>query len=368
MRVALVHDYLNQYGGAERVLETLLKLFPGADVYTLLYSPERTSAQFRQKIRKTSILDFPLARHHHRLFIPFMPYAVRTLEVGDRYDLLISDSAGYAKGVPYRGNAFHLSYCYTPLRYAWEIDTYFENPAFKTLFRPVFAYLRRWDFAAAQKPDAIVAVSEYIAGKVRRYYGRTANVAYPPVDYGKFQFEDDLQPLASGPSYYLAAGRLMHYKKFPLLVRSFLELGLNLKLVGIGPDYAVLKRMANGAKNIELIPFVSDDQLRVLYNGAKALLFPQAEDFGLVAAEAQACGAPVIAYAEGGALEIVREGVTGIFFREQSVSGIVEAVRRLERMIFDRRQISVVSRRFTLDGFREGLMRELPPSLRAGFS
>jgi glycosyltransferase involved in cell wall biosynthesis len=364
MRVALVHDYLNQYGGAERVLESLLDLFPDAHIYTLLYSPERTSARFRRNVRRTSFLDVPLARRRHRPFIPLMPAAVRSLKIPDEYDLVLSDSAGYAKGVPLAGNPFHLSYCYTPLRYAWELDNYFNNPAFKTVFRPVFQYLKRWDLRAAQKPDAFLAVSRFIAEKIRIHYHRPAEVLYPPVDYGRFHFERGLQPFPGARSYYLAVGRLMHYKKFSLLVEAFRELGRELWIAGAGPEWTCLQRLAGSAKNIRFLHSVSDRDLSALYNGAQALLFPQVEDFGLVAAEAQACGAPVIAYARGGALEIVQDGRTGLLFHEQTAAGLAGAVRRFEGMEFDRAAISRSSRRFTAEAFHQGIGNALPPELR----
>jgi glycosyltransferase involved in cell wall biosynthesis len=367
-KVALIHDYLNQYGGAERVLEALLDIFPDTHIYTLLYSPERTSALFEQKVYKTSILDFPLARRYHRIFIPFMPLAVRSLKILDKYDLILSDSAGYAKGIPCKEGTFHLCYCYTPLRYAWEVDNYFGNPFFKTVFRPAFDYLRRWDFKAAQAPDTLLAVSAFIAGKISKYYGRTAKVVYPPVDYKRFYFDSSLQPTPGGPSYYIAAGRLLHYKKFKLVIEAFMKLGLNLYVVGTGPELAGIQLMSAGARNIRIMPFVSDEELHALYSGAKALIFPQVEDFGLVAAEAQACGTPVIAFAGGGALEIVEENRTGLFFHEQSVEAIVEAVRRFEQVDYDRHEVSVRSRRFTVESFRDGLMQSLPDDLKIGMS
>ncbi len=367
MRVALLHDYLNQYGGAERVLETLLDIFPGAHIYTLLYSPESTSARFKGNVYKTSILDFPLARRKHRLFIPFMPSAVRSLKIRNEYDLIVSDSAGYAKGIQHCGGTFHLSYCYTPLRYAWELDNYFTNPVFKTLFRPAFEYLRHWDYRAAQRPDALLAVSGYIARKIKKNYGRTAAVLYPPVDYEKFYYDGRLQPSHGRPSYYMAAGRLLHYKRFGLLVEAFLRLDRDLWIVGTGPEMERMKNLAVGSRNIRFVHFVSDRELHELYSGARAFLFPQVEDFGLVAAEAQACGTPVVAYAEGGALEIVRDGRTGVFFQDQSVEGVIEAVQKLEGVDFDRKEIARVSRRFSSEQFREGILNAIPPELRAKF-
>jgi glycosyltransferase involved in cell wall biosynthesis len=364
MKVALIHDYLNQYGGAERVLESLLDIFPDAPIYTLLYSSQRTSAHFQKKVRKTSILDFPFARSHHRLFIPLMPLAVRSLKIQDRYDLIISDSAGYAKGISNPNGAFHICYCYTPLRYAWEVDNYFPNPIFKTFFRPAFNYLKHWDFKAAQKPDVLLAVSGFIAQKIRRVYGRTARVVYPPVEYHNFYFDAGLQPSAAGPRYYLAAGRLLHYKKFALLVESFQQLGMNLWIVGSGPELPRLKAMAAGTGNIQFKELVSDRDLHALYSGAQAFLFPQVEDFGLVAAEAMACGSPVIAYAQGGALEIVEEGRTGIFFQQQNAGSIVDAVRRFEQMNFDRHEVSRLGHRFTAERFREEILQAIPENLR----
>jgi len=252
------------------------------------------------------------------------------------------------------------------LRYAWEIDNYFTNPVFKTFFRPAFTYLRQWDFKAAQRPDVLLAVSDFIARKISRFYGRTAGVVYPPVDYQRFHFDPRLQPSASKPYYYLAAGRLMHYKKFALLVESFLELRLNLLVVGTGPEMPKLRKMAAGSKNIRFVNFVDDSELHRLYSGAKALLFPQVEDFGLVAAEAQACGTPVLAYSQGGALEIVQDGKTGVLFGEQSVRSVVEAVRKFERMEFDRSEVSRLCRNFTLERFQEGIVQAIPPQIRRG--
>ena len=391
MKVAIIHDYLNQYGGAERVLESLLKIFPDAHIYTLLYDKNRTLGKFHNNIHKTSFLDFGLVRLNHRPFIPLMPTAVSTMTVDDDYDLVISATAGYAKGVSIRhrkenkSNPFHLSYCYTPLRYAWEIDNYFANPIFKTVFRPAFNYLKNWDREAAQKPDVLLTISKFIAGKIKAYYGREAEVIYPPVDYTKFHLEIR-NPKSEIRNYYLAVGRLLHYKKFDLIVEAFRELGAPLKIVGMGPEYHKIKNQispkhppaggatgqvnisaqggsASGGKNIELIPFVSDDELRKLYNGAQALIFPQVEDFGLTAAEAQACGTPVIAFRGGGALEIVGDGVTGIFFEKQNVESLIQAVRRFEKLKFNRRKISQISRRFTFESFRKGLLSKLPKEI-----
>ncbi len=363
MKTAILHDYLNQYGGAERVLEALLDLFPDARIHTLIYSRERTCGRFHRNVYRTSFLDFPFARRNHRAFIPFMPIAARTLALHEDYDLVISDSAGFAKGIPCPPGVFHLSYCYTPLRYAWELDHYFANPIFKTVFRPAFDYLRSWDFAAAKRPDAFLAVSGFIAGKIRNCYGRDAEVVYPPVDYNRFRFDPALQRSAGRPQHFLAAGRLMHYKKFDLVIDAFLRLRRPRFIVGIGPEKETLEKRTAGAGNIRFLEAVEDRDLHALYSTARAFIFPQVEDFGLVAAEAQACGCPVIAYRAGGALEIVEDGLTGVFFDSQTPEAIVEAVRRADSLSFDRKTIARISRRFSVDRFRQGILSHIPQSL-----
>lgn len=360
MKVALVHDYLNQYGGGERVLEVLMEMFPDAPVYTLLYDEEKTLNRFSGRVKKTSFLDFPFAKNHHRLFIPLMPFAAASIKIPDEYDLIISDTAGYAKGVnlrPCEGlrltrRPTHISYIHTPLRYAWEVDTYFSNPIFKTLFRPVFWYLRWWDYRAGQKPDLLIANSQFIADKIKKYYGRQANVIYPPVDTEKFS----LLSRVIVPEYYLAVGRLLHYKRFDLIIDAFAKLGLQLKIVGDGPEKENLKTKTQNLKadNIEFVPFVpNENDLRKLYNDAKALIFPQVEDFGLVAAEAQACGTPVIAYRAGGATEIIKDGETGVFFDNQTSDSIINAVKIFENFNFDRKKISQYARVFSKENFKK---------------
>jgi len=357
MRVALVHDYLNQYGGAERVLEVLMEMFPEAPVYTLLYDPERTGGRFAGRVAGTGFLDFPFARRHHRWFIPLMPAAAAGIDLGDRYDLVISDTAGFAKGVRYGKSTKHIAYIHTPLRYAWETQNYFGDTEFTRFFQPVFYYLKRWDYRAGQKPDTLIANSRFIAGKIKEYYGRESAVIHPPVDTKQFFY----RPIRANSSrkYYLAVGRLLQYKKFDLILETFARLGLPLKSVGSGPEKESLESRIKrlGAANIELIPFVrNEDELRKLYGGAKALIFPQVEDFGLVAAEAQACGTPVIAYAAGGALEIVENGKTGVLFSEQTAEALAQAVLQFESAKFDRAKIARSAARFSKENFQKSFL------------
>lgn len=356
MRVAIFHDYLNQFGGAERVLQTLLELFPEADLYTLLYDERKTKGLFRNRVKKTSFLDFKWLRNHHRLFIPLMPFAAKLMRIHDGYDLIVSSTAGYAKGFSCHSNphrSYHISYCHSPLRYAWE-ESYLKNlplaprPLKEFVGRPIAKWLRSWDKRAAQKVNVFIANSEFIAQKIKAYYGRESLVIHPPVDLEKFYYNPELKT----ENYYLMAGRLLYYKGFDLGILAFNHLGLPLKIVGLGPEVRKLKKLAVSPL-IEFVPSVSDEELRKIYGNAKALIFPQIEDFGLVAAEAQACGLPVIAFNGGGAKEIIEDGKTGLFFEQQTATAIAAAVKEFEKLPFDRKYIASRAKRFSKKEFKK---------------
>jgi glycosyltransferase involved in cell wall biosynthesis len=368
MKIALIHDYLNQYGGAERVLEALMEIFPEAPVYTLFYDKEKTLGRFEGRIKKTSFLDFPLVSKNHRFFIPLMPAAANFLQLDSEYDLIISSSAGFGKGISIIPNfqfpipklPRHIAYIHTPLRYAWEphyINLKFKNQKSKLrniFLNPILSYLKHWDYRAGQKPDVLIANSNYIAGKIKDYYGREAEVVYPPVDTTRFFYEKK-----SGiPNYYLAVGRMLPYKRFDLVIDAFAKLSLPLKIVGSGPEEKKLKAKSSKLKadNIEFLLFVDDDELRRLYSGAKALIFPQIEDFGLVAAEAQACGCPVIAFGEGGAREIVKDGITGVLFHNQTADALAGAVKKFQTLSFDKKVIQKSAQRFSKENFKKRIL------------
>ncbi|MBI2591428.1 MAG: glycosyltransferase [Candidatus Brennerbacteria bacterium] len=356
MRVAIAHDYLNQYGGAERVLEAIMEIFPKAPVYTLLYDEARTLGRFQKYDVRPSFLNrFEAARNHHRRFIPIFPLAQELMNIGNNFDLLISSSAGFAKGIRC-GQTRHISYCHTPLRYAWEpdyLDGYsgFGNPLMKILAKPALQALRWWDFRASRKVDVFLANSEFIAKRIKNYYNREADVLYPPVDTKKFYYKVKGQK-SKVKGYYLMAGRFLHYKRFDLGIAAFNHLKLPLKIIGAGPEFFNLQKMVK-SPFIEFISFVdSATRLRDLYSNASALIFPQIEDFGLVAAEAQACGLPVIAYRGGGAKEIIQEGKTGIFFDRQTPEAIIESVLKFSKIRFRRASISKTAQRFSKENFK----------------
>lgn len=360
MRIAIVHDYLNQYGGAERVLESLCEIFPDAPIYTLFYDEEKTFGRFKGKKIITSFLNFttlPFMHkwviNRHRLFIPLMPIAVSLMSVSDDHSVVLSSTAGFGKGIGVAKNTIHISYCHTPLRYAWEYYKYFNWPAYlKMLSAPAFWYLRKWDNWVGQKPQKMIANSKYIAEKIKNYYKRSASVIYPPVDTEKFFIKNAVKK----GDYFLAVGRLIHYKRFDLIIQAFNKLNLPLLIIGSGPELENLKKIAKSSK-IEFLTSITDEQLVILYNGAQALIFPQVEDFGLVAAEAQACGTPVIALNQGGGKEIVSDGKTGILFNNQNIDELIMAVKRAQIEQFDPKTIRESALRFSKNKFKKVMLK-----------
>lgn len=349
MKVALVHDYLNQYGGAERVLEAFCEMFPDAPIYTLVYDAKLTGFAFEGRKIKTSFLQkVPLAASQHRYFPVFMPYAVEQLDMSD-YDLVLSDSGSYAKGVITRPGTLHISYCHTPHRYAWDnshkLVGGFGYPRIIKALSPFFmTYVRMWDTAASLRVDAFIANSEFVAKRIKKYYGRDSEVICPPLNTERF---------APGETsdYFLMVGRMVPYKKFDLAIEVFNRLGMKLKIVGDGPERKKLEKRATS--NIEFVGLVSEPYLAEYYAHAQALLFPQEEDFGVVAVECMASGTPVIAYRGGGALEIIKEGEDGIFFDEQTKDSLVGAIAKFQNMQFDPMLIRQHAMRFDTARFKE---------------
>ncbi len=358
MRVAVLHDYLNQFGGAERVLKEILEIFPQADLYTLMYDAEIMGGMFGKHLRKTSILNGKFARRWHRLFIPLMPLAAWLMRSDTVYDLVISSTAGYAKGINVKGK-YHICYCHSPLRYAWQFEYLKDLPhgvslVPKFLTRPIANALRRWDKRASGKVNVFITNSHFIAGKVHAYYGRDAYVVYPPIDTEIFtrRASDETK------DFYLMAGRFLYYKRFDLGIKALQALKRPIKIVGSGPEGKKIRKLAS-RQYVEFLENVSDAELRRLYASCRALIFPQEEDFGMVAAEAQSCGAPVIAYSKGGASEIVKHQDTGFLFTEQTKEALMDAVRECEFRNFDRGYISRTAERFSRERFRREFLNVL---------
>jgi glycosyltransferase involved in cell wall biosynthesis len=356
LKIAICHDYLNQLGGAERVLEVLLDLFPRADLYTLLYDKKAIDGKFKKRVTATSVLDIPVVRRSHRRFIPLMPIASSLIRPKKKYDIVISATAGYAKGFNVKGRR-HICYCYTPLRYAWEEEYRIQIPHISAVFRLFLNHgarlLRWWDIRASRRVDAFIAISDHIKRKIEKYYNRYAMVITPSVDDSVFYCES-----IPKEENYLMVGRLMHYKRFDMGIRLCSENRRKLKIVGRGPEASKLKKISDPTY-ISFLSFISDEKLRRIYNTSKGLIFPNIEDFGLVIAEAQMCGLPVIAYGKGGGAEIVEDGKTGVIFKKQTQDALEEALHRFETISFDKKYIANRAKRFSEKVFRDRMIKEI---------
>lgn len=365
MRVALVHDYLVQYGGAERVLEALAELFPRAPIYTLIYDKEGMGGAFADRTVHTSFLqNLPLARKNHRLFPPLMPFATENLDLSN-FDLVISSSTSYAKGVITGSQTTHISYCHTPMRYAWEnchryLEQFRYSPFTKAVIPYALTYLRMWDKNSADRPDYYIANSRCVARRIRKYYAREARVIHPPVDVAS-PAQTTTEPPASDP-YYLMLGRFLPYKHYDIVIEAFKHRDEHLKIIGAGPDEAHLKHLAAGAHNIEFLGSQSDERVRAYLQHALGFIFPSEDDFGIVPVEAMAAGTPVLAYRGGGALETVEEGTTGLFFDQQTPESVNRTLDTFVQTTFASEEIKRHAQRFTKDLFYQrmtGLISEI---------
>jgi glycosyltransferase involved in cell wall biosynthesis len=326
LKVALVYDRVNKFGGAERVLLSLHKIFPEAPLYTLVYEPSKAPWAKTFTIIPSFFNQIPFVRNKHEWLTLVAPLGFESFNFND-FDLVISITSTDAKAIITKPGTLHACYCLTPTRYLWNLaDTYSHNPGFKILdwlVRPIFHLfkkgLQKRDLVFASRPDEYITIANVVKDRVKKYYNRDSLVVYPGINFNFWS------AIKNGlGEYYLLVSRLVPYKKADLVVETFNRLGKPLKVVGIGSQLDKLKSIAKN--NIEFLGAVDDEQLRSLYANAKALIFPQEEDFGLVPLEAQAAGTPVIAYDQGGANETVIGGKTGIFFKEQSIESLKTAV------------------------------------------
>ncbi len=350
-RVALIASWLNQYGGAERVLEAAHAAFPGAPVFTSTYWPPAMPAAYQSWDIRVSFLDrLPLARKNQRLLLPLYPRAFESLDLRG-YDILLSITSAFAHGVRVPSGARHICYCLTPARFLWSYRDYVERERIGRLPRlmlPLFiASLRAWDRRAADRVTQFVAISETVRARIARYYQRDSTIIYPPVDVDRFGMVD-----ARG-DYFLVLSRLVPYKRIDLAVQAFNELGLPLVIAGDGRDRARLQEMAK--PNVKFLGRVSDEAGRDLLARCRAFLFPGEEDFGITPLEANACGRPVIAFAGGGALETTVEGVTGEFFHEPTAQSLANAVRAFDDKKYEPQAIRKHAEKFGTSVFKEKL-------------
>jgi glycosyltransferase involved in cell wall biosynthesis len=369
-RVAIVHDWLDTWRGGENVLAELIGQFPDADLYALVdFLPDDLRPRILGKRARTSYIQhLPGARRYFRRYLPLFPRAIESLDLGG-YDLVVSNSHAFAKGARVGVGQLHLCYCHTPMRYAWDLqDQYLSVTGLAhglrgTAVRRLLAYLREWDRKTAARVDRFAANSRYIADRIARAYGRSAEVIHPPVDL------DFYAPAASASQpasreYFVTASRWVPYKRVDLVVGAFARLGTRRVVIGDGPDAPRVHAQAR--PNVEFVGEVSRERLRDLMRDARAFVFAAEEDFGILPVEAQACGTPVIAYGRGGALETVSTQ-TGAFFNEQSVDAIVDAVRTFNRDAprYDAASCRRNAERFGSPRFRRDIRRFVDDALGA---
>jgi glycosyltransferase involved in cell wall biosynthesis len=363
MKKALIHDWYTVYGGAERCVESFTNIWDDFDHFSLI---DNLSQKHRDIILKgkqtknTFIQKLPFGKTKYRSYLPLFPLAIEELDLTD-YDLVISSSSSVAKGVLTRPNQLHISYVYSPVRYAWDLYSQYIKEAkldkgIKGFFARYFLFkLRLWDYSTANRPDHYIAISNYVAKRIKKIYNKEAIVIYPPVDTDSFTLTTETK------DYYITCSRMVPYKKMDLIVEAFSKTDKKLIVVGDGPDYKKIKRLA--ASNIDLKGYVEKEEMQKLIKQARAFIFVAEEDFGIAPIEAQACGVPVIAYGKGGALEtingefpsenVISAKATGVFFNNQNVDSLTEALKYFEKneSLFNKNVIRENAERFSIERF-----------------
>jgi glycosyltransferase involved in cell wall biosynthesis len=348
---ALCHDWLTGMRGGERVLEILCDGFPVAPIYTLLANPGAVSQTInRHPIHTSCLQHIPAIDKHYRAFLPVLPAAIRTLHPPET-ELMISTSSCVAKSIITPTGTRHLCYCFTPMRYAWTFyEEYFGGNQLKALAaRPLLAALRRWDRRTAARVDRFVAISHHVRRRIETFYGRQADVVYPPVDTHRCTPGET----PGTRDFDLIVSAMVPYKRIDLAIDAYNKLGYPLRIVGVGGRRAELE--ARAKSNITFEGWKSDDEVLTLYRDCRLLVFPGEEDFGIVPLEAQACGKPVVAYGKGGALETIRDGVTGLFFDRQTPEALASAVTAAAARPWDPAAIRRHAEAFGTDTFIRGL-------------
>ena len=352
MHLALVHDWLNQIGGAEDVLETLVEMFPGAPVHTSMYWQEGMPPEYcAWDIRTTWMDALPGIYRHHQPYLPLYPLTFARLRLSG-YDVVLSNKSGFCHGVRTDG-AIHICYCLTPTRYVWNFEGYAArealSPAAKITLRPIIGLVRRWDYRAAQRVDHFIAISREIQARIHRYYNRDSIIIHPPVNTARFS------PTSAHDDYYLIVSRLIPYRCIDLAVRAFNRLGLPLVIAGHGRDRSRLE--AEAGPNVTFLGRVPDAQLPDLFARCRAYVLPGVEDFGIAPLQAQATGRPVIARRAGGALDTVVEGETGVFFDEPTSEALGATVRAFDPDRIDPHACVQNAARFDAGVFKRKLMQ-----------
>jgi glycosyltransferase involved in cell wall biosynthesis len=351
MKIAIVHEWLNVYGGSERLLAEILKIYPQAHLYALIHNRQNLFGTPLEtwKVKTSFMQKIPRVEHLYRGLLPLMPFAIESLNVRE-YDVVISLSHAVAHGIKTHQNQTHISYVCTPMRYAWHLqDDYLhlhhlDKPIINYAARLTLSLLRRWDRESASRADHLLAISNWTAQKIKQAWRRDSQVMYPPVNVARFS------PAKERDNFYIHVSRLVPYKMTFEIIKAFNDMKLPLVVIGDGPEMRKLQKLAN--ENIKLMSFQTDEVVEDFLSRAKGFVYMAAEDFGIAIAEAQAAGCPVIAYYQGGAAEIVRDGETGILFQEQTSRSLIEAIRRFEKIKLNSKAAQVNAARFSSERFR----------------
>jgi glycosyltransferase involved in cell wall biosynthesis len=350
VNLALVHDWLNQIGGAEDVLEALVRLYPDSRIYTSIYAPDLMPAHYREWDINTLWIDrLPGIHTHHQPYLPVYPLAWGGLDLS-AYDVILSNKSGFCHGLQFDpSSSLHICYCLAPTRYVWQLDHYMAREGLGSVagmgLRPLIAAMKRWDYAAAQRVSHFIAISTEIRERIKTFYHRDAEIIFPPVDTSRFE------PSTEVDDYFLIVSRLIPYKRIDLAIEAANRLGVPLKIGGRGRDMARLQALAG--PTIEFLGYVPDEQLPDLMARCRAFLFPGLEDFGITPVQAQAAGRPVIAYRGGGALDTVIPGETGILFAEQTVESLVKALEQFDPAHYRPGRLRAHAERFDTTKFNQ---------------
>lgn len=365
MKKALIHDWYTVYGGAERCIESFTNIWDDFDHFSLIDDLNEEDRKVILKGKKTVnsfIQRLPFGKKKYRSYLPLFPLAIEQFDLND-YELIISSSSSVAKGVLTRPDQLHISYVYSPVRYAWDLYSQYLKESklekgIKGFFARYFLFkLRTWDYSTANRPDQYIAISKYVAKRIKKIYNKEALVIYPPVDTNSFNISETTE------DYYITCSRMVPYKKIDLIVEAFSKTEKKLIVIGDGPDYKKIERLA--APNVQLLGFLEKNKVLDLIKRAKAFIFAAEEDFGIAPIEAQAAGVPVIAFGKGGILETVngqfpnnpvpRENMTGVFFKEQTSSSLLEALSFFEKNenLFDKKIIRKNAQQFSIERFEK---------------
>ncbi len=362
MKIALIHDHLAQQGGAEKVLEVLAEMFPKAPIYVLLYKQENIDKYFKDRIIKPSIIQkMPGGVKHYRWYLAFMPLAVEFFDLSE-FDVVLSSTSSFAKGVITKPETKHICYCHTPTRYLWsDTHQYIRelryNKFFKKIISLVLNYVRIWDRQAADRVDRFITNSRTSQLRIKKYYRRNSTIIYPAIEEEKFY----ISPVQD--DYFLAGSRLVPYKRIDIVVKAFKQLDKKLKIFGDGLDLDRLKTIAGNSPNIEFLGRVSDEKRADLYAKCQAYINPQKEDFGITIVEAMASGRPVIALGQGGAVETVIAGKTGEFFEQETTESMLTAIQKFDVSRYNPEEIRQHAMQFSKENFKRNIKKFIQEEL-----